>query len=480
MQSSTPNLEEFDPRVIPYQHQVVSDIFENYDYSLGTHEVLLSGSVGSAKSLLMAHVAVMHCLTFPKAVGMLGRRSLPDLKDTILRKILDHMQGSLRENIDYFFNQSNSKLTFSNGSQILCRTWGDKRYSKFRSLELSFAIIEELTENDSDEFDEFYKELRARVGRLPHIKQNFLLCATNPDAPSHSAFNYFIASQIPTRHVYYSITTDNPFLPKTYIQQLLETYTAQEAERMIYGRWVEIKTEVIYYAFDEKMSVIDTYKVNPSHPIFITYDFNIGINKPMSVAFFQYINDVFYFFYEIVISGSNTLETCDEMIAKGLLTYPTRYVIHGDASGRAKSSKYNRTDYDIIKKALDDYIGPHGRIEVDVDVPLSNPPVRKRHIIVNGQLKNAKGETHIKITKDCVTIIKGLRLSKLKKGGQYIEDDSDPWQHITTAIGYGICRQIENKEIGTGFYQRSIHGNEINPRERYPQSGFSQKSYRRN
>ena len=480
MQSSTPSLDNFDPTIIPYQYRVIEDIFQNYDYNLGVHEILLSGSVGSSKSILMAHIAVMHCLTFPKAVGMLGRKALPDLKDTILRKILDHMEGTLREGIDYTFNQSNNRIMFSNGSEILCRTWGDKRYSKFRSLELSFAIIEELTENDSAEFEEFYKEIRARVGRLPHIKQNFLMCATNPDAPSHSAYNYFITSTIKTRHVYYSVTTDNPFLPRTYIEQLLETYTEQEAQRMIYGRWIEIKSEVIYYAFEESLSVVDAYEVNPIYPIFITYDFNIGINKPMSLAFFQYIGDVFYFFHEIVISGSNTLETCDEMIAKGLLNYPTKYIIHGDASGRAKSSKYNRTDYDIIKKALDDYAGPNGQIDVEIDVPLSNPPVRKRHIIVNGQLKNAKGQTHVKITRNCETIIKGLRLSRLKKGGQYIEDDSDPWQHITTAIGYGIVKQISNKNTGEIFTHRGIHGDEINQRNRYARSSLSKSNYRRN
>jgi hypothetical protein len=28
----------------------------------------------------------------------------------------------------------------------------------------------------------------------------------------------------------------------------------------------------------------------------------------------------------------------------------------------------------------------------------------------------------------------------LKKGGQYIEDDSKDYQHCTTALGYAVCR----------------------------------------
>ena len=61
----------------------------------------------------------------------------------------------------------------------------------FDSLELSFALIEELTENDNEEFNGFYKEMRARVGRLPHIKENFICCATNPDAPEPCGLRLF-------------------------------------------------------------------------------------------------------------------------------------------------------------------------------------------------------------------------------------------------------------------------------------------------
>ena len=73
-------------------------------------------------------------------------------------------------------------------------------------------------------------------------------------------------------------------------------------------------------------------------------------------------------------------------------------------------------------------------------MPLANPPIRTRHIMMNGQLKNANGKTNIKITKNCKFCIKGLRLSKLKDGGNYIEDDSDDFQHITTAMGYAVVK----------------------------------------
>jgi len=447
MEGSTPSLHEFDPTLIPYQHRVIKDIRKNYDYSLGVHEILLSGSVGSAKSILMAHLAITHCLLHSGAKVLLARKSLPDLKDTLLAKVLDHLHGSLIEGVHYSYT-ANGRITFHhNKSEMFCRSWADKRYSKLRSLELSAAFVEELTENNNEEFNSFYKELRARVGRLPHIKESFLMCATNPDAPSHPAYDYFIDTKIPTRHVYYSVTTDNPFLPKWYIEQLKETFTEMEARRMIYGEWIEINADVIYYAFDQEASLMTEYEINPMVPIIISYDFNIGVGKPMSVSFSQYHSGTFYFFDEVVVEGTRTQDTIDEAEARGLLDRSHSYIIRGDATGKKRTTNYNRSDYDVICHALD-ILG----VRYELDVPRSNPPVRMRHLLVNGQLKNAKGKTSVKVLKSkCPVTWKGLRLTKLKKGGSYVEDDSDSWQHITTAIGYNICRQLDRNKKATAF-----------------------------
>jgi hypothetical protein len=192
MNGSTPSLTEFDPYRVPYQARVLEDIRHNFDYSLGVHEVLLSGSVGSAKSILLAHLLVTHCLLYPKARGLLGRKAMPDLKDTLVQKVLEHIGDDLKEGEDYEYNRTKASFHFSNGSELLSRSWADKNFKKLRSLELSCAGVEELTENDINYWP-FYSELKMRVGRLPHIKENWIVCATNPDSPSHPAFEYFIA-----------------------------------------------------------------------------------------------------------------------------------------------------------------------------------------------------------------------------------------------------------------------------------------------
>jgi PBSX family phage terminase large subunit len=438
--SDIPSLKEFDPTLIPVQIKVIEDIRQNFDYSNGAHELLLSGSIGSAKSLLMAHLAVTHCLFQANANFMIGRLALPSLKDTLYQMIKDHMG----DDVAYELNDTRGVIRIPGNSKIFCHSWSDKKYKKIRSYPLSAAAIEELTENETIDF---YKEIRMRVGRIPSIKENFIICATNPDSPSHWAYKYFIESNSPFRHVYYSVTSDNPFLPDWYIEQLKESLTEREVQRMLYGKWLDISTEVIYYAFSEELSLIEDYKVDERYPIRVTYDFNIGLNKPISCLFYQLINGNFIFFDETVINGANTLESIEDSIGRGLYDYNTNYIIRGDAAGRAKSTKYNKSDYGVIYSALNDYVNKFSSLRFVIDVPNSNPPVRKRHIVINGLLKNSHGKTKVFILKSkCPTLIEGLKMAKLKKGASYVEDDSLRSQHITTAMGYGILRDLDQAE----------------------------------
>lgn len=444
LSSSTPSITEFDPTQVPYQYRVISDVRSNFDYSEGAHEFLLSGSVGSAKSILLAHLIITHCLMNEKARACIGRKTMPDLKDTILAKILEHMEGDLIEGRDYEVNHTRGMIQFYNGSEIISRSWADKKYKKFRSLELSAAAIEELTENNEED-KSAYEELRMRIGRLPHVKENWLGAATNPDAPSHWAYKYFITSKHPNRHVYYSVTTDNPFLPKWYIDQLLTTLDPKMARRMIFGEWLEIATEVVYYGYNSSVNYRDeTYTVDTRYPVHLCFDFNIGVGKPMSACAFQFVDGAFHFFQDFIVEGARTEDMLEEIAGRGLFEYRAKLYIHGDATGRSRDTRSKRSDYDIIDKFLANFErASGGKLDYEIQVPLANPPVRARHNTVNAYMRNAKGEVSLYVYKGAPTLDEGFRLTKLKSGGQYIEDDSPAYQHVTTAAGYGIMEVLK-------------------------------------
>lgn len=435
---SVPNFFEFSPFHIPQQAQLLYNIDFAFDYSMGTHECLLSGSVGSAKSLSMAHIGIKHCLMYPKARVIIGRLTLPDLKKTLFATILEHLESSqLKDGKDYFYRETTAELWFSNGSEFMPVFWSDKRWTRIRSINASAALIEELTESDDDHKKGFF-EIKQRVGRLPHIREKWIVAATNPAGPAHWAYKYFIKGDSPTRHVIYSRTEDNIFLPREYIEQLKQDLDPKEARRQIYGEWIEIDSERIYHSYDSDKQFLKTdYTINPKIPIIISFDFNIGEGKPMSACVMQYENNQFHVFDEALVHGGRTNDLLEDLLGKGYIDPKYRLIIHGDATGKARDTRSILSDYDLIKK----FLANNPLQQFEIKVPLANPPIRKRHNIVNAYCLNEKNQTRLWVYPKAKNVDEALRLTALKKGSDMIEDDSKPYQHVGTALGYAITYQ---------------------------------------
>jgi len=302
--TSTPSFHEFNPKYIPWQYRLWHDVEHNFDFSTGVHYILMSGSVGSAKSIEGAALAIRHVTKYPGARVCLGRKALPDLKDTIFTKILEMLHGTYTEKKDYWVRHENGYIKFANGSEIISRSWADRKFKKFRSLELSMLLIEEGTENDKRDW-EFWDEAIGRVERLPHIEENLVVMMTNPDDPSHPCHSFFIEGSkvdpkcsyvarkededgITNIHTYYSLTEQNPFLKPSYIKGLRKRYDAKMIERMLMGKWIFISTDVIYHQYDEEIHVVKEIPIDKQLPLRLCFDFNISKNKPMSSTCMQF------------------------------------------------------------------------------------------------------------------------------------------------------------------------------------------------
>ena len=445
-----PSLTKINPFDIKWQGRAITDIRSKHDYSLGVHESLFSGSVGSAKSVLLAHIAVTHCLFNAGACLLIGRKSMPSLKDTILDTILDHINEDLVEGRDYTHDKTRGQIHFSNGSKMISLSWADKKYKKARSYVFSAGIIEELTENDTIEF---YKEIKMRIGRIPHIEEKFLISATNPDSPDHWAYEYFIESKSPMRHVYYSVTRDNKFLPKTYIDGIAETLSPAEARRMLLGEWVPIRADdIVYYNYESERNFRDMdYEIDPRFPIDLMFDFNIGVNKPMSSAYGQVIGDTFHVIKAFIVEGADTNDMMKEIAASGIFENKCHFRIFGDASGRNRDTRSgNKTDFTIITDFIKAYKRKdNSSIPQRTLLPKKNPPIRDRHNVANAQFLNENGK--VRFYNYDKQIDKGFKNTKLKHGANFIEDDSYSLQHVTTAITYWTHYVIK---FNNGVYQK--------------------------
>lgn len=249
----------------------------------------------------------------------------------------------------------------------------------------------------------------------------------------------------PLRHVYYSSTEDNPFLPPSYVADLRKDLDPKMARRMLKGEWLSIASEVVYHQYDKAIHFRDyEYTVNPAFPIWNFWDFNIGEGKPLSMGFFQFIDDFFHVFAEVIIEGVRTRDALDDADARGLYSHKTNYFIAGDASGKHRDTRSILSDYEIIDKFLANRVGTSFKRKV----PTTNPPIRTRHNQVNAYLRNDIGQVRFALYRGCKVSDEGMRLTKLKPGGHYVEDDSKYYQHITTAIGYGIVAAIRAATAG--------------------------------
>lgn len=415
-------------KLLPHQYEFLSrdDKF-----------LLLCGGIGSGKSFTGAHYIIKRVLDFPNALHFIGANSYSQLRDSTLSALFGVLQDM---GIPFSYNQNHGMLEFCKG-RVLCKTMDN--YNMLRGIEIASFWLDEVRDLKQEAFDMIMGRLRDKKastlqGRLTTSPSGYNYLYDYFDSKGEkntSDFGIVIASSYANKH-----------LPAGYIDSLRNQYSEKFFRQEILGEFINISTDVVYYAFDEQLSIIDTYEISYRDPICISYDFNIGVGKPMSVALFQYRSGTFYFFDEVVVEGTRTEDTLDEMEGRKIFEKSRHYIVHGDASGNSRSTNYNRTDYDIIRKRL-------GNMDVsyEIDVQSANPPVRKRHVIVNGQLKNANGITSVKITKNCKTIIKGLKQTKLRDRAAYVEDDSDSFQHVTTALGYGMLRQLDRAATPSRF-----------------------------
>lgn len=455
---SKPYASGFNPYAIPYQGELLNLIRRDWDYSKGNLEILLSGSYGSAKSIMMAHLAITHCLENNRARVCLARKTLPDLKDTIFKEIVEHLENDesddrLQEGIDYKINSSRGYILFiKTKSEIISRSWADKKYKKGRSLKLSMLIFEELTENNLEDKQAF-DTLRARLRRLPHVKENVLIAATNPDEPDHWVYNYWMKQPKFFKKVFYSVTFDNPFLDPIYIKQLLEGMTWEEVKRFIFGQWLSITGQGIYYNYDSARNFLpdETYEFDLKHPICLMHDFNVGHGKPMSAAVGQFIGGVWHIKKTYLVDGFKTRQILEEIAEDGVFELQATFKVYGDQTGKHNDSRGNLSDWDIIE----DYLANYQRqdktcLKFSIEVPTCNPPIKRRWKNVNLMFMNAANQVRFFIYKEAAEADEGFRLTKLRKGSGLAEDDSYRNQHVTTAIGYAVDYELEyGSTVGT-------------------------------
>ena len=231
-------------------------------------------------------------------------------------------------------------------------------------------------------------------------------------------------------------TKDNTFLPKEFIETLLDNYDSRLIKAYLNGEYVNLQKGQAYYNFSRSFNVKKT-EYNPSKNIRFALDFNVN---PMCAVLVQVYNrePKIRIFDEIKISHSETGELMTERIIRELkIRYPKEeydildlkksyrikdnYICYPDPAGKQRRTSARLTDHDIIKK--------EGLL---LKVKRAAPRVTDRLNSMNNAFKS------MAIDPRCRELIKDLEQVALKDGTREIDKSNIERSHMTDALGYFV------------------------------------------
>lgn len=207
---------------------------------------LQSGAYGSGKTLTNAWILLKQALLYPGIRGLAGAETLGQLRETLQADFNQLLAPLFAANL-VKYHGNDHKYTFANGSEILFMSLAGSSpqamRERLRSLNLGFAVIEEITAIPEDTVLEVLGRLRNPVGS----RQLWGSC--NPDGPEHYLYDWFFRDPRDGYRAITSNTYSNPNLPADYIYTLEISLGAERAQRYLRGEWVSMQG-MVYPEFD--------------------------------------------------------------------------------------------------------------------------------------------------------------------------------------------------------------------------------------
>lgn len=205
-----------------------------------TVEVLYGGAAGGGKSALGCLWLVEMCQNYPGTRWMMGRSKLDTLKATTLKTFFD-LCSDLGINDQYEYYENKKLIKWSNGSEIILKDLfyypSDQNFDSLGSLEITGAFIDECVQIIA----KAWKIVKSRI-RYKLSENNLtpkILGTCNPS--QNWVYSTFYkpnkdGTLPPRKRFIQSLPTDNPHLPASYLEELLDL-DENDKQRLYYGNW---------------------------------------------------------------------------------------------------------------------------------------------------------------------------------------------------------------------------------------------------
>jgi len=323
--------------------------------------------------------------------------------------------------VDYQLNRSDFDIHTEFG-RIIFRSLTN--IDKIVGYEVGYSLIDEA---DILEKAKMWEAFRKVVGRnrvkLPDGKPNSVDLVSTPEG-FRFMYEFFMKSDSKNRVLIKAKTSDNPFLPESYIETILETYTPEQLEAYLNGEFVNLTAGTVHHTFDRQKNHTDR-KVQKGDVLHIGMDFNI---TNMSAVVHVLDKRIVHAVDEITQAFDTPAMI--RMIQERYKGH--RVIIYPDASGANRKTSSSDTDISLLKKA-----------GFTVRNPKKNPSVRDRITVMNTAFCNQKGERSVFVnTEMCAELTEALEKLPYKNGEP---DKTSGFDHLPEAHGYFIFQHSTKK-----------------------------------
>ena len=206
---------------------------------------------------------------------------------------------------------------------------------------------------------------------------------------------------------------DNPFCPEPMkkMAEQIKLHKPEDYRHIWLGEPVDaIKNNVVKNFSYENIKPVNYIDDIDLH---LSCDFNVD---PMCWVLAHKTNDKVFFFDEIVMENTTTVECIDEFCSR----YPNhkaKIIVNGDASGDNRTTASEYTNYIQIKNRLFSF----GYRNVEFRLKPFNPPIKSRVAAWNNKILTNSGNREIIISPKCKWLIYNCENLKYKEGTNKID-----------------------------------------------------------
>ena len=320
-----------------------------------------------------------------------------------------------RNGIDYDYNIANHRFKTAYGNIKIYQT---RHPQRIVGSSYTYVGIDEL---DIESYKYAEMAVQKSLGRLRGCEDSELFITTTPEGFGYT-YHLMVELASENKLLVHGKTTDNPYLPKSYIETLKENYDEQLLKAYIDGEFVNLNQKGTYYGFDRTNAVREC-KYNRSLPIRIGMDWNVD---PLCAVIFQiHNNKQIKVIKELALSHQGAGDLLTQRMCDAIRDlYPSnKYIAYPDATGSARHSSAQYSDIDIVRANGFQVLVKH-----------INPRVVNRVNAMNNQLS----KNNMIIDPSCKLLIKDLEQVCNKEGTRDIDKSNKTLSHMSDALGYGI------------------------------------------